>query len=62
MKELWGRCPKCGTWFVIDDPDLDALYLCPWHLLPAAVTQWRSDAGDEPMVERAADAPAQTTS
>ncbi len=50
MKELWGRCPKCNDWFVIDDPVLETLYLCPRDLLPATLTQWRSAAGDDPVL------------
>jgi hypothetical protein len=54
MQELWGRCPKCGEWFVIDDPDLDALYLCPTHLLPAAVTRWRYAQDEIHTIDRSA--------
>lgn len=35
MDELWGHCPRCDQWFLIDDPSLDALYLCPDDLARA---------------------------
>ena len=36
MKDaLWGHCPQCEEWFVIEDPVLDTLYLCPQDLTRA---------------------------
>jgi hypothetical protein len=42
MQELWGRCPKCQEWFHVEDPSLDAHFLCPTCLIAAYRTQWRT--------------------
>lgn len=39
--EVWGHCPHCGVWFVVEDPCLDALLLCPADLHRADETQVR---------------------
>ena len=38
MNRMWGRCDKRHPWFPIENPDLEASYLCPTCLKPAAVT------------------------
>ena len=35
MAQLWGRCPQRDPWFPIEDPSLEANYLCPVCLQPA---------------------------
>ena len=38
MNRMWGRCANRHPWFPIEDPQLEASYLCPVCLQPAAVT------------------------
>lgn len=50
MEQLWGRCPRCDVWFVIEDPALDSYYLCPTDLVRAASTETRlSDDVESPI-------------
>jgi len=35
VKKLWGRCPNMHPWFPIEDPGLEASYLCPVCLVRA---------------------------
>ena len=33
--QVFGHCPECGLWFDVEDPAIEALYLCPTHLVEA---------------------------
>ena len=46
--DLWGRCPTCKDWFLIEDPELDSHYLCPQCLSVA----YRWERRDTPPRQR----------
>jgi hypothetical protein len=39
--EVWAHCPHCHSWFVVEDPRLDSLLLCPADLHRADATRIR---------------------
>ena len=42
--EVWAHCPRCDDWFVVEDPTLETLLLCPVDLQRADETQIRLPA------------------
>ena len=40
-QEVWGHCPRCDDWFVVEDPRLETLLLCPTDLARADATEVR---------------------
>ena len=50
METLWGQCPQCRKWFLIEDETLDTLRLCPAHLVPADRLRRLRTKSDEDVV------------
>lgn len=44
VPEVWAHCPACDHWFVVEDPGLDTLLLCPVDLRRADVSEVRLPA------------------
>lgn len=43
-QQIWAHCPRCDAWFVVEDPRLETLLLCPVDLHRADMTEVRLPA------------------